>query len=223
MPPKGKSGDEVKDALTGTSMDLGNRVTVFSKQLIILNNEKFYQWLKSLSNVIYSAKWSKDTIDITGELPDKWDGNEEADAVEASSKRDAYDVMRMRVTEKLQFMIDDIRPGDAREVFVRLSRRFTVMTMGAVNTLKTKVNSLTMENTNKNVEEFGYYVRTQFERLMMVTSRKDAFVRGDCDREMIAIFTAGLLNPEFDQPTAFLSMSSTVSAKTFTEQQQQQP
>ena len=81
MPAKGKADEEAKAALTGTPVDLGKRVTTFSKQLIILNNENFYQWLKSLSNLIYSAKWPKGTIDITGELPDKWDGAEEADPV----------------------------------------------------------------------------------------------------------------------------------------------
>ena len=70
-------------------------------------------------------------------------------------------------------MIDDIRPGDARELFARLARRFTTMTTGAISALTSKCNTLTMENTGKSVEEFAYFVRTHFERLMLVTGRKD--------------------------------------------------
>ena len=131
MPPKANAGAGTGlGGAPSTSKDLGKRVTVFSKQLIMLTAENFYQWDKSLKNVIYSAKWKKGIIDLAQENNVPWDGQEESDDEDCEARRDAYDVMRMRVCDKLQYMIEDLRAGDARELYARLSKRFTVATTG---------------------------------------------------------------------------------------------
>ena len=97
----------------------------------------------SLQAVEYYARWDKETINIDGTSAEPaWDGIEEADKKTASNRRTAYSVQRMRVVDKLHYLLEDIRPGDARGLFARLRRRYCTMTTGAISALTTECNNL---------------------------------------------------------------------------------
>ena len=174
-------------------------------QLIVLTEQNFHQWKLSLIALKYSARWSDNAIDIQRTGVDTWDGTEELSRHEARSRRDSCDVMRLRISPHLQFMIEDIRPGDARGLFLRLSERYSVLTTAAFQTLTKEVNSLTMESTGKRVEEFFYVVQSNHARLMLVTKRP---TDDSVALEVIGIFLAGLLSPEFDAVKVYLGMGT---------------
>ena len=81
----------------------------------------------SLISVQYYAQWDKDIIDIEGPCTDPpWDGNEEADKKIAKARRTAYSVVRMRVSKALQYLLDDIRPGDVHKLYKRYDAATTL-------------------------------------------------------------------------------------------------
>ena len=102
MPAK-QRGDE--GGVDADSEGLPRRAWQLAKVLRTLTKENFHEWRLDLLAVQYSAIWDPAIIDIEGALgtAHKWDGAEENDLNVCNGRRDAYDVMRMRVDKELQY------------------------------------------------------------------------------------------------------------------------
>ena len=185
MPAKGKAdGDDGHGDPTDGSP---RRAWQLAKGLRSLNKDNFHEWRLDLIAVQYSARWDLAIIDIDGALgtAHKWDGSEEKDLKICNGRRDAYDVMRMRVDKELQYLVQAITPGDAHGIYAQLSKRYSQMTTGAISALTTLTNNITMIGTGLSVEPYAYNVQTKHARLMFVTGRKDSTITY---KEAIGIF-----------------------------------
>jgi gag-polypeptide of LTR copia-type len=168
-------------------------------QMPKLTQSNWSAWKRALEIIAYNEGWEREILDMKFEEKAEWDGNEEADDTISAARRVAFSVQRLSVSDDLKHLTVQVRIGDSRGMFKKLSGRFMRMTQGGIAALYSEFINYTQEQSGFSVEK---YASTLLEKAEMLRS----LGRNISANELVAALFKGILKPEFIAVITVLSM-----------------
>ena len=116
----------------------------------------FEDWKSSIQDLAYVRSWNNTLLDITA---GDWDGQPGDDAALIAQRKEAYCVMLFSIKQKLRYLIEGHRRGDANGIWKMLHKRFQPTTTSNTGAAISEFWNMSMEKQQVPVDKFIALIR----------------------------------------------------------------